>query len=50
MAYSVRVDKEKADCLNDYFTSVSRVCDENTRLPNFEKLTNSNLDAIETKS
>ena len=39
-------DKEKADCLNDYFTSVSRVSDENTRLPNFEKLTNSNLDAI----
>ena len=39
-------DKEKADCLNDYFTSVSRVSDENTRLPNFEKLTNSYLDAI----
>ena len=39
-------DKEKSDCLHDYFTSVSRVSDENTQLPNFETLTNSNLDAI----
>ena len=39
-------DKEKADCLNDYFTSVSRVSEENTRLPNFQKITSSNLDSI----
>ena len=39
-------DKEKALCLNDYFTSVSRVSEENTRLPNFQKITNSNLDSI----
>ena len=39
-------DKEKADCLIDYFTSVSRVSEENTRLPNFQKITNSHLDSI----
>ena len=38
-------DKEKADCLNEYFTSVSIVFDENTQLPNFQKITNSNLDS-----
>ena len=40
------IDKEKADCLNECFTSVSRVSDENTQLPNFQKITNSNLDSI----
>ena len=39
-------DKEKADCLNEYFTSVSRVSDENTQLPNFQKITDSILDSI----
>ena len=39
-------DKEKADCLNDYFTSVSRVSDENTQLPNFQKITNGSLDSF----
>ena len=39
-------DKEKANCLNEYFTSVSRVSDENTQLPNFQKITNCNLDTI----
>ena len=24
-------DKEKADCLNDYFTSISQVCDEHVQ-------------------
>ena len=39
-------DKEKADCLNDYFTSVSRVSDENTQLPNFQKIKNGSLDSF----
>lgn len=39
-------DKEKADCLNDYFTSISRVCDENVHLPEFQKITNSTLHSI----
>ena len=39
-------DKEKADCLNDYFTSVSRVSEENMQLPNFQNKTNINLDSI----
>ena len=28
-------DKEKAECLNDYFISISRVYDENIQLPEF---------------
>ena len=39
-------DKEKADCLNDYFTSISWVCDENVQLPEFQKITNSTLQDI----
>ena len=39
-------DKEKADCLNDYFMSVCRVSDENTQLPNFQKVTNGSLDSF----
>ena len=39
-------DKEKAYCLNEYFTSVSRVSNVNTQLPNFQKITNSNLESI----
>ncbi|MCG8032136.1 MAG: reverse transcriptase family protein [Candidatus Thiodiazotropha taylori] len=32
-------DKDKADCLNDYFTSISRVTDDNVQLPNPQKFT-----------
>ncbi|MCG7878110.1 MAG: hypothetical protein N0C90_17515, partial [Candidatus Thiodiazotropha endolucinida] len=39
-------DREKADCLNNYFTSISRVCDENVQLPVFQKVTDSTLDTI----
>ena len=39
-------DKEKADCLNDYFTSISRVCDEKVQLPEFQKITNCTLQDI----
>lgn len=36
-------DKEKADCLNDYFTSISTVCDDNVVLPVFQKITDNSL-------
>ena len=36
----------KADCLNDYFVSISTVNDENTVLPPFEKLTNNSLSTV----
>lgn len=36
-------DTEKAECLNDYFTSISTVNDENAHLPMFEAKTNSYL-------
>ena len=39
-------DEAKADCLNDYFVSISTVNDENTVLPPFEKLTNNSLSTI----
>ena len=39
-------DIEKADCLNDYFASISTVNDENTVLPPYEKLTNNSLSTI----
>ena len=39
-------DEEKADCLNDYFVSISTVNDENTVLPPFEKLTNNSLSTV----
>ena len=42
-------DKPKADCLNDYFVSISTANDENTVLPLFEKkntLTNSSLSTV----
>ena len=39
-------DKEKADCLNDFFVSISTVNDENTVLPHFEKLTNNSLSTV----
>ena len=32
-------DQYKANCLNDYFASISTVNDENTQLPPFTKLT-----------
>ena len=41
-------DEEKADCLNDYFVSISTVNDENTVLPPFEKLTNNSLSTVTT--
>ena len=39
-------DEAKADCLNDYFVSISTVNDENTVLPPFEKLTNNSLSTV----
>ena len=39
-------DEEKADCLNDYFVSISTVNDENTVLLPFEKLTNNSLSTV----
>ena len=38
--------EEKADCLNDYFVSISTVNDENTLLPPFEKLKNNSLSTV----
>lgn len=29
-------DPEKAECLNDYFASISTINDDNTELPNFQ--------------
>ena len=40
-------DIEKADCLNDYFDSISTVNDENTVLPLYVKLTNNSLSTID---
>ena len=31
--------KDKAECLNDYFTSIPTVCDDNAELSNFHRLT-----------
>ena len=39
-------DKEKADCLNLYFTSVSTVDDSEAVLPPFVKQTNHYLDNV----
>ena len=38
--------KEETDCLNDYFRSISWICDENVQLPEFQNLTNSTLQDI----
>ena len=39
-------DQDKANCLNDYFASISTVNDENTKLPHFTKLTDNFLSQI----
>ena len=39
-------DQDKANCLNDYFASISTVNDENTQLPPFTKLTDNSLSQI----
>ena len=39
-------DSAKANCLNDYFASISTVNDENIALQPFEKLTNTSLSSI----
>ena len=38
--------QDKANCLNDYFASISTVNDENTQLPPFTKLTDNSLSQI----
>ena len=40
-------DKEKADCLNDFFTSISHVCDEHVQLPEFSKITDSTFESFD---
>lgn len=40
-------DIEKANCLNDYFTSISQVCDDNVQLPVFRKFTDNILDTFD---
>ena len=40
-------DKEKSDCLNSYFASISTLDDSCAVLPPFEELTNSVLDKID---
>lgn len=40
-------DEEKANCLNDYFTSVSNIDDSNTHLPPFVNKTESTIEYIE---
>ena len=40
-------DKEKSDCLNSYFASISTLNDSCAVLPPFEELTNSVLDKID---
>ena len=39
-------DEDKANCLNDYFISVSTIDDANSTLPPFESKTVSSLDTI----
>ena len=39
-------DQDRANCLNDYFASISTVNDENTQLPPFTKLTDNSLSQI----
>ena len=36
-------DQDKANCLNDYFASISTVNDINTQLPPFTKLTDNSF-------
>ena len=39
-------DQDKANCLNDYFASISTVNDAETQLPPFTKLTDNSLSQI----
>ena len=39
-------DLDKANCLNDYFASISTVNDEHTELPPFSKFTDNSLSQI----
>ena len=39
-------DQGKANCLNDFFASISAVSDEHTQLPPFTKLTDNSLSYI----
>ena len=39
-------DQDKANCLNDYFASISTVNNEHTQLPPFTKLTDNSLSYI----
>ena len=39
-------DQDKANCVNDYFASISTVNDEKTQLPPFTKLTDNSLSQI----
>ncbi len=40
-------DLDKANTLNNYFTSISTIDDSNTNLPDFHSLTDSSIDTIE---
>ena len=40
-------DKEKTDCLNGYFTSLSQVCDGHVQLPEFRKITDSTFESFD---
>ena len=42
-------NQEKANCLNEYFASISTVDDSNAELPNFSVKTNSSLSIFEIK-
>ena len=39
-------DLDKANCLNDYFASISTVNDEHTELPPFSKFTDNSLSQL----
>ena len=41
-------DHDKANCLNDYFSSISTVDDSNATLPTFERKTKNSLSDIQT--
>ena len=41
-------DQDKANCLNDYFSSISTVDDSNATLPTFERKTENSLSDIQT--
>ena len=39
-------DQDNANCINDFFASISTVNDENTQLPPFTRLTDNTLSQI----